>query len=197
MEETDVTLNWLSLAVLLYLALGAVAGWRRGFVAVATSVIGYIVGLLLAAHFQAGITRDIARLLPLRQWAMAVLPKQGLAVAPRLLADTVAWSRMVLAVLVFLIILVVVERVALALGRGITDLVRRIPVVRTANTLGGLVGGLVENMLVVGVVLGLLITLPLIKSGAVGLAVRQSPLSVTLVHWVGALAPWRLERWLT
>lgn len=191
------TLNWLSLAVILFLALGAVAGWRRGFVAVATSVIGYVIGLVLAAHFQAGITRYIAKLLPLRQWALGLLPKQGIAVAPHMLADTVAWARMVLAVLVFLLILIIVERIARLIGRSVTELVRRIPIVRTANTLGGIVGGLLENMLVVGIVLGLLLTLPLIKSGAVGAAVRQSPVSVTLVHWVGAVAPWRLERWLT
>jgi len=195
-EATDVTLNWLSLAVFLYLVLGALAGWRRGLVLVGTSVVGYIIGLVAAAHFQADITRAVVAALPLQQWALALLPRQGLAVDPALLASTLSWVHMLLAVLVFLLILMVVEGAARLIGQSITDVVRAIPVVRSANTLGGLAGGLIENMLVVGVVLGLLVTLPLIAHGPIAAAVRQSPISVDLVNWVGRLAPWKAERWL-
>ena len=61
------SLNWLSLMVFLYLLLGALAGWRRGLVLVAASVIGYIIGLVVAAHVQSSITRWLAGVLPLKQ----------------------------------------------------------------------------------------------------------------------------------
>lgn len=191
------TLNWLSLLVLLYLVLGAFAGWRRGLVLVAASVIGYIIGLVVAAHVQAGITRWLARVLPLKQWAALVVPHQGVAASARSISDVVAWSHMALAVVVFLLILMLVGGAIRALGQAVTGLVRQIPLVRSANTVGGAAGGVVENMLIVGVILGLLLTLPLIQHGAVAVVVRQSPISVDLVHWVGKLAPWQAEHWLT
>ncbi len=190
------SLNWLSLLVFLYLLLGAFAGWRRGLVLVAASVIGYIVGLVVAAHAQAGITRWLAGVLPLKQWAALVVPRQGVAANARSINDVVAWSHMVLAVVVFLLILMIVGGAIRALGQAVTGIVRQIPLVRSANTVGGAAGGVVENMLVVGVILGLLLTLPLIQHGPVAVVVRQSPISVDLVRWVGKLAPWQAEHWL-
>ncbi|MDA8198098.1 MAG: CvpA family protein [Thermaerobacter sp.] len=190
------SLNWLSLLVFLYLLLGALAGWRRGLVLVAASVIGYIIGLVVAAHVQSSITRWLAGVLPFKQWAALVVPRQGVLANAHSVADVVGWSHMVLGVLVFLIILMLIAGAVRALGQAVTGVVRQIPLVRSANTVGGVVGGVVENMLIVGVILGLLLTLPLIQHGPVAMVVRQSPISVDLVHWVGRLAPWQAEHWL-
>ena len=69
-----------------------------------------------------------------------VVPRQGAAANAHSVADVVGWSHMLLGVLVFLLILMLVGGAVRALGQAVTGVVRQIPLVRSANTVGGVAG---------------------------------------------------------
>jgi uncharacterized membrane protein required for colicin V production len=187
-------MNWLEVALLIFLGLGALAGLRRGLVGVVFDIAGYVAGLLLARRWQGRVTRTVARALPIRQWTHAVLvaPVNRIPTAQSTV-DHLAGT--ILGAVVFLAIVLAAEAVARFLGSAVTALVKHLILVRSLNTVGGLVGGLVRNAVIAGLVLGLVLALPLAHA-PLGHAMRGAPLAGDLVRWVVASLHWPVRRWI-
>jgi uncharacterized membrane protein required for colicin V production len=176
---------WLTAALLVYLLWGALTGWRRGLVLVGMSLVGYVVGVSLALHDGPRWTAAVARALRLGHLVaqFAPLPVGGHPVHAAMVATARA-------------VLVAAEWAAGLVGRVVTAVVRRLPLIRGLNGLGGLAGGLLEHALVAGIVLGLAISVPFVAQGPIGTVVRSTPAAHDLVRWVGALIPWPPPRGL-
>jgi uncharacterized membrane protein required for colicin V production len=187
-------LNWLAVVVLVYLALGALEGLRQGLVLVVCSLAGYVTGLLLAARYQAHVTSLLMASLPVKRWIVHFIP--AAAGNPSAYGASLNLFHTILGLLVFLLIVGLTEAVARAVGQAITVGVARIPVVGALNRLGGVAGGLAENALVAGIILGLLTSLPFLSGTPLDRFIHHTPLAAALVRWVGRLANWRAERWL-
>lgn len=189
------TFNWLAIAVLIYMLLGAFSGWRRGLILVGLSLGGYVVGVLLASQYQAQVTTMLMASLPINRWVRQIVPAPALSV-PAAVAQSTQLAHMLLGVLVFLLIVGGTEMIARLVGESLTRVVGSIRVLSGLNSLGGLAGGFAENALVTGLVLGLLLSLPPLAHTPIDAFVRQTPLAYDLAQWVGHLANWRAEHWL-
>jgi uncharacterized membrane protein required for colicin V production len=189
------TAHWFTIVILVYLAIGALSGWRRGLVMVGFSVGGYLVGLVLASRYQGALTKLLLTGLPLRKWLHAAVPVPAAAVPGARLA---AWqlAHSLVGLLAFLVIVGGTEMVARLLGQAITAGVRRLVLVRSVNALGGMVGGMVESAVITGLVLGLVLSFPFIAHTPVAATVHHTPLARDLVRWVAQLVHWPSRRWL-
>jgi uncharacterized membrane protein required for colicin V production len=190
-----VTLNWLTIAVLVYLALGALSGWRRGVVLVAFSLAGYLAGLALAARYQSTLTAALMRTLPVDRWLATAFASPALQ-SPGALPAAENLAHLLIAVLVFLLMVGAVELIARMIGEGLTRAIHYLPLVGSANRLAGLAGGLIENAAVAGLVLGLVLSLPPVAHTPIAPAIRHTPLAYDLAQWMGRLANWPAQHWL-
>jgi uncharacterized membrane protein required for colicin V production len=178
-----------------YLALGALSGWRRGLVMVAFSIAGYLVGLLAASRYQHRVTRILAQDLPIAHWVKTLVPAPAASVPGAALAAT-RLADSLLSLLVFLLILGASAMVARILGHAVTVVVRRLMLLRGLNTLGGILGGFVENAVIAGLVLGLIVALPFLAHGPVSHAIHHTPLAQVLMRWVAGVVHWPQSRWI-
>ncbi len=187
-------LNWLTILLLVYLLLGALEGMRRGFLLVVFSLAGYVAGVLVAVHYQARITGLLVASLPVRQWIVHFVPT---AVHDRV-TYTASFNlfHTVLGLVVFLIMVGLAEALFRAAGQALTNILARGRITGTLNRLGGMAGGILENALLIGIVLGIVTALPLLAGSPVSRLIQHTPLAADLVRWVGTFAHWRAERWL-
>lgn len=188
------TWNWLSIAVLAYVALGAISGWRRGVILVVFSLAGYFVGLALAARYQSSITTLVLRALPVDRWLAGAFASPAIQ-SPGTLPAAERLAHLLVAVLIFVLVIGLVEMIARAIGEGLTRTVKLLPLVGGVNRLAGLAGGLLENAAVAGLVLGLLLSLPPVAHTPLGPAIRHTPLAYDLATWMGRLANWPAQNW--
>lgn len=158
-------MSWVSFCILGYMGLGALSGLRRGLITVAFSVAGYVAGLFAASRYDRVIVADALRWRPLTHWINRRLggPTHGL------LGSNLAharWVEGVLGVLVFLLVISVAEGIGRSLGQGANQMVRGFRLSGFFNRIGGLAAGAIEHGLVVSVILGLLVTFPLLQHAA-------------------------------
>jgi uncharacterized membrane protein required for colicin V production len=191
----DVTWNWLSVAVLAYIVLGAISGWRRGVILVAFSLAGYLVGLVVAARYQPAITNAVLRALPIDRWLASAFASPAIR-SPGTIPAAEGLAHLLVAVLVFLLVVGIVEMVARAIGEGLTRVVHVVPLVGGLNRLAGLAGGLVENAAVAGLILGLVLSLPPVAHSPLAPVIRHTPLAYDLARAMGRLANWPAQNWL-
>jgi uncharacterized membrane protein required for colicin V production len=189
------TAHWLTILIVIYLALGAISGWRRGLVLVAFSVVGYIAGLWLASRYQARLTALLFSGLPVGRWVRAAVPVSAASI-PGAQLEAMRLAHTLVALLAFLVILGGAELLARTVGQAVTGVVKHVILVRSVNTLGGLVAGLVENAVLTGLVLGLVLALPFVAHSAIADTIVKTPLAQDLVRWVGLLVHWPERRWL-
>ncbi len=188
-------MSWLGIALLIFLGLGALSGWRRGLVAVAFDIAGLVVGLVLAHEWQATVTVRLEKVLPVGHWIHTILPRPADKL-PFAVHSAQQLAHSILGVLVFIAIVLATEAVARFVAAVVTGIIKRIILVRSLNTLGGLVGGLLENAVIAGLVLGLVLAVPFVAHGPVGGAVRQTPLAKDLVNWVALSVHWPVKGWV-
>lgn len=187
-------LNWLTILLLLFLALGAFGGFRRGLLLVAFSLAGYVGGLIAAARYQHTATRLLMASLPVHRWVIHFVPTA--ASSKFSYHQGVNLFHTVLGLLVFLIMVGVAEAIARAIGEAVTLAVARRGLLGALNRIGGLAGGLAESALIGGLIFGLVLSLPVLDGTPLHHAIQHTPLAVSLAHFVNHFANWRAERWL-
>ena len=128
-------MNAYDVIVLVILVLLGVRGLRRGLIAMLIGLVAFAAAVVLAFRFDT----------VLGSWLRRPLP--GL---------TATEARIV----AFLVILVVVGLAARLAGGLLSGLIKRIPLVGTANRLGGLLVGLVLGCLAIWLVTGALLLVP-------------------------------------
>ena len=128
-------MNIYDLIVLVILVLLAVRGLRRGLVRELIGLVAFAVGLALAFRYDGALGALLHR------HAGSLTPTEARIVA-------------------FLVIVVVVGVAARLAGGQLSGLIKRIPLVGTANRLGGLLVGLVLGCLAVWLVTGALLLVP-------------------------------------
>ena len=108
-------MNWLNLAIAAYLVLGALYGFRRGLVWVGFSLVGYIVGFIVASHVSKPITRLISAAIPLHAWVDRYLPLAATRVPG---ARLQSWNfvHTIVGLVVFLLIVGALEFVGRTVG---------------------------------------------------------------------------------
>ncbi|MCL5967625.1 MAG: CvpA family protein [Firmicutes bacterium] len=187
-------LNWLTIAVLVFLALGALGGFRRGLLLVVFSLAGYVGGLIAAARYQHAVTSSLMAVLPVRRLVIRFVPTaQGSAFSYH---QGVNLFHTILGLLVFLIMVGLAEAVARAVGVAITRVVARRGLLGAANRVGGLAGGLAENAVIGGLIFGLLLSLPIFDGTPIHHVIVHNALALALAHFVNHFANWRAERWV-
>lgn len=189
------TANWLTVVLVIYLALGAFSGWRRGFILVVFSLGGYLVGLAIASRFQSRVTGILAHALPISAWVKQIVPRAASSV-PGAYTQGTHLALVLLGLLVFLVIVGASEMVARLFGETLTRVLSQVSLLRGLNTLGGLLGGMAEHAVIVGLVLGILLSVPFVAHTPLALLIHSTPLAIDLVHWVGGLAHWPAAKWL-
>ncbi|MCL5116799.1 MAG: CvpA family protein [Firmicutes bacterium] len=173
-------MDWLDLVLLIYLALGALYGLRRGLVWVGFSLIGYIVGVLVAERMARPLTTLVVTAAPVKRWVEHYLPTPATAIAG---ARVQAWhlAHSLIGLLVFLLIIGAVEFVGRTVGSVVSQGVGTIRLASLLNRIGGIVVGLAEHGVVAGLVLTLLMTVPAIGHTPVSHAIHRAPLASTLM----------------
>lgn len=189
------TANWLTVVLVIYLGLGALSGWRRGFILVVFSLAGYLVGLNLASRFQSRATAILAHALPISAWVKQIVPTAASSV-PGAYTQGNHLALVLLGLLVFLIIVGAAEMVARLFGESLTGILGKVSLLRGLNTFGGLLGGMAEHAVIIGLVLGILLSVPFVAHTPLALLIRGTPIAIDLVHWVGGLAHWPAAKWL-
>ncbi len=188
-------MNWVSWAIIAYLGLGALSGFRRGLILTAFSAVGYLGGLLLASRYQHAAVKAVLTNLPIARWINRYIP---------LAASNVGgvhqvvnrWTDGVLTVLIFLIIIGLAESVGRTIGKAFTLGVRRFTVTGYLNGIGGLAAGVVEHGLVVSVILGLLVTFPVLAHTPLVASLHSQPLAGVMVHWFHRITHTTIGKWL-
>ena len=188
-------MNWVSIAILGYLGLGAVSGLRRGLSLVAFSVAGYIAGLLLASRYQHMIVSKLIRVLPIQHWINRYVPLASSNIAGVHQA-TDKWVLSILGVLVFLLVIAVSEAVGRSLGTGVTQVVKGFRLTGFLNGIGGLAAGIIEHGLVAALILGLLVSFPLVSHTSLVLDLNRNALVTALVGWYHRLTLTSASKWL-
>ncbi|MCL6563873.1 MAG: CvpA family protein [Firmicutes bacterium] len=179
-------MSWLTLLLLLYLAWGALSGWRRGLILVASSLIGYVGGYFLAIRYQQPLQTWVLQYVPLRQWVTSVIPPGTPSPAA---AETAALhlAQSLLGILVFVLVVGLAEFAARTIGLAITRLVGVLPLTGLLNAVGGMAAGVLEHAVLAAVVFTLLLSFaPLAHSGLAG-AVRSNTLASGLTAWANQL----------
>lgn len=128
-------MNAYDVIVLVILVLLAVRGLRRGLIAMAIGLVAFAAAVALAFSFDAALGRLL----------------------PRLLHGVDATEARIVA---FLVIVVVVGLALRLAGELLSGLIKRIPLVGTANRLGGVLVGLLVGGLAIWLVTGALLLVP-------------------------------------
>jgi len=187
-------LNWLTILVLLFLALGALGGFRRGLLLVVFSLAGYVGGLIAAAHYQHTVTGLLMKSLPVHRWVVHFVPTASVSMVAY--QQGVNLFHTILSLLVFLVMVGLAEAVARAVGEGVTVAVAGRGLAGSLNRIGGLAGGLAESAIIGGLIFGLLLSLPMLDGTPLQHLIQHNRLAVALAHFVNQFANWRAERWI-
>ncbi len=188
-------MNWVSWAILGYMGLGALTGFRRGLILTVFSAAGYLAGLLVASRYQHAAVKAVLTVLPIAHWINRYIP---LAASNAGGAHQIAnrWIDGVVTILVFLLIVGLTESVGRTLGSAFTMAVRRFGVTGFVNGIGGSAAGVVEHGLVVSIILGLLVTFPVLAHTPLVASIQRQPLSAAMVHWFHRITRTALGKWL-
>jgi uncharacterized membrane protein required for colicin V production len=172
--------NWIDVILLGYLFLGALYGLRRGLVWVGFSLIGFVVGLLVAERTNKSVTRLIVGAVPIRRWVNHYLPSPVTAISG---ARSQAWhlAHAAVGLVVFLLVVGGFELAGRLVGSMASRGVRVFRVTRFVNKLGGLVIGIVEHGVVAGLVLTLLLAVPALNHSDFSRMLRHASVAGTLL----------------
>lgn len=174
-------MHWLDLVIAAYLALGALYGLRRGLVWVGFSLIGYIVGVIVANHSSQSVTRLVTAALPLHHWVERYFPAAAAQVpGARLQAWNMAHT--IVGLVVFLLIVGALEFVGRTVGTVASHGVHAFRLTSMLNRVGGIAIGIVEHGLVAGLVLSLLLAVPAVRQSAISRSLNGAPVASLLIH---------------
>ncbi|MCL5064555.1 MAG: CvpA family protein [Firmicutes bacterium] len=188
-------MNWVSVAILGYVGLGALSGLRRGLSLVVFSVAGYIAGMLLASRYQKVIVASIVHALPIQRWVNRYIPLAASNLGGVHQA-TDRWVISILGVLVFLLVIFAVEALGRSVGVVVSQLVKTFRVTGFLNGIGGLAAGLVEHGLVACLILGVLVSFPLVSHTSLVVDLDHNALVTVLVGWYHRLTLTPAAKWL-
>ena len=174
-------MHWLDLIIAAYLALGALYGLRRGLVWVGFSLIGYIVGVIVANHTSKPITHLVTAALPLHRWVDRYLPAAA-AQVPGARAQAWNLTHAIVGLVVFLLIVGALEFVGRTIGTVASHGVRTFRLTSLLNRIGGIAIGVVEHALVAGLVLSLLLAVPAVRQSAISRSLHRAPVANLLIH---------------
>lgn len=180
-------MDWIDLAVIAYIIIGAFNGLRRGLVLVLFSLAGYVVGVALAARYQKYTTHLLMASLPIAKWTAHVLPAPA-AHIPGAHLEALHLAQVIVGLLVFLLIIGATEFVGRLIGEVITRLIGTFKVTGMLNKVGGGLAGLAEHGVVVGIVLTVVLALPMIAHSPIARDLHRAPLAMTFVGWFGHIS---------
>ena len=180
-------MDWIDLAVIAYIIIGAFSGLRRGLVLVLFSLAGYVVGVALAARYQKYTTHLLMASLPIAQWTAHLLPAPA-AHIPGAHLEALHLAQVIVGLLVFLLIIGATEFVGRLIGEVITRLIGTFKVTGALNKVGGGLAGLAEHGVVVGIVLTVVLALPMIAHSPIARDLHRAPLAMTFVGWFGHIS---------
>lgn len=186
-DRGNLGVHWIDLAILLYIAIGAVSGLRRGLVTVLFSLAGYIVGIIIATQYQAALTQSLMTTLPIDRWTRHLLPGPASTV-PGYTIQADNLIHMLIALLVFLVIVGAVEFIGRLIGEFLTRVVKTLRITGFLNKLGGAVAGLAEHGILIGLLVTLIFALPLLNHSPLTMALRHDRLVMTLAGLFGHIA---------
>lgn len=188
-------MNWISIGILGYMGLGALSGMRRGLTLVLFSVAGYIAGLIIASRYQKVIVNTLLRAVPIQRWIAHYVPLTTSNVG-NIHQTANHWTLSILGVLVFLLVIVMVESLGRSIGSGASQVVRGFRVTGFLNGVGGLAAGIVENGIVLSLILGLLVSFPLLDHTSLVSALDRNSLVAVMVGWFHRLTVSPVGKWL-
>ena len=180
-------LRWIDIAIVLYIAFGAVSGLKRGLVTVLFTLFGYIIGILLAIRFQGYLTQALMSALPISRWTRQLLPGPASTV-PGYTIQANNLVHMLLALLVFLAIVGAVEFLGRLLGEFLTRVIKTLRITGLLNNIGGAIAGLAEHGILVGLLVTLIMALPLLNHSTLSTALRHDRLVMALAGIFGHIA---------
>lgn len=180
-------MDWIDLAVIAYIVIGAFSGLRRGLVLVLFSLAGYVVGVAIAAHYQKYATSLLMSSLPVGRWVGHLLPAPA-AHVPGAHLEAVHLAQVIIGLLVFLLIIGATEFVGRLIGEVITRAIGSFKVTGLLNKVGGGLAGLAEHGVVVGIVLTVVLTLPMIAHSPISRELHRAPLAMMFVGWFGHIS---------
>jgi len=179
--------GWINASLALYLLLGAWYGLRRGLVSVVFSVLGYVVGLVLASHEEARLTRWLLRQPTIHRTVFHLIP-QAATTIPSVHRQALHLIQSLMAFVVFLLLVGLAEGLGRVIGQIISRTVHSFRVTGLVDRVGGVVAGLFEHGIVAGLVMVLILTVPVFAHTPLLGAIHKAPLASWLVSWVGRLA---------
>ncbi len=180
-------MRWIDIAIVLYIAFGAVSGLKRGLVTVLFTLFGYIIGILLAIRFQGYLTQALMSALPISRWTRQLLPGPASTV-PGYTIQANNLVHMLLALLVFLAIVGAVEFLGRLLGEFLTRVIKTLRITGLLNNIGGAIAGLAEHGILVGLLVTLIMALPLLNHSTLSTALRHDRLVMALAGIFGHIA---------
>lgn len=173
---------WITVIIAGYILLGAISGYRRGLVAVAFSLAGYAVGVIVALHYQNMASHKVLAVLPITQWIHQIMPAQTTSI-PGAASQALRLGQELIRILVFLVIVGLVEWVGRLVGQMGTRVVRGLGLTRAMNAVGGMAFGVAENVAVTTLVVGLMATLPMVSHTPLVQDLRTNPVTTQMVTW--------------
>lgn len=180
-------LRWIDIAIVLYIAIGAFSGLRRGLVTVLFSLSGYIVGIIVATQYQAFLTQSLMTSLPIARWTRHLLPGPASSIPGYTIqADNLIHT--LVALLVFLAIVGAVEFVGRLVGEFLTRVVKTLRITGFLNKVGGAVAGLAEHGILIGLLVTVIFALPLLNHSPLTTALRHDRLVMALAGLFGHIA---------
>lgn len=173
-------MHWIDIVLAAYLVLGALYGLRRGLVWVGFSLIGYLVGIVVAEHSAKPLTRLVTAAIPVQQWVERYLPSPAAHIPG---ARIQAWhlAHTIMALVIFLVIVGAVEFVGRTIGTVASQGVRVFRFTALLNKIGGIAVGVLEHAVVAGLVITLLLTVPAIRHSPISRSIQRAPLAHTLI----------------
>ncbi len=180
-------MDWIDLAVIAYIVIGAFSGLRRGLILVLFSLAGYVVGVALAAHYQKAATAMLMTSLPVGKWTAHLLPAPATHI-PGAHLEALNLAHVIVGLLVFLLIIGATEFVGRLIGEVITRLIGSFKVTGMLNKVGGGLAGLAEHGVVVGIVLTIVLALPMIAHSPISRELHRAPLAMLFVGWFGHIS---------
>ncbi len=188
-------MNWVSIVILGYVGFGALSGLRRGLTLVAFSVAGYVAGLLLASRYKHVIVQGLVRALPIQHWVNRHIPLASSNLAG-VHQSTDRWVLSILGVLVFLLVIFAVEATGRSVGMVVSQALKTFRVTGFLNSIGGLAAGAVEHGLVACLILGLLVSFPVLNHTSLVVDLNRNSLVTLMVGWFHRLTLTPAAKWL-
>lgn len=180
-------MDWVDIVIGGYLVLGIFSGLRRGLMIVLFSLAGYILGVVLASHYDAPLSTMLMGQLPLNAWVHHFIPAPALA-SPGSTKAAFHLIRVLIGLIVFLLVIGVVELIGRWIGQVLTRIITVFRITGVLNRLGGGVVGLAEHGVVVGVVLTVVMALPMLSHSVLSREITHAPLASTLILLFGHVA---------